>query len=781
MTIFFCTFAPDFMKKTTCILSILLLGFFICSTYGQNGIIKGFVYDNSNGEPVAFCPVQLKGTSYGAITERNGSFVISKIPSGNYILQIFFFGYDTLSEPIRVENNTQTKRYLMKPSKVFLDAVQVTASEQRVITETRTSVISITPKEMTKMPSIGGQPDFAQYLQVLPGIISTGDQGGQMYVRGGTPIQNMVLLDGMLVLNPFHSIGLFSVFDNDLMSMADIYTGGFGAEFGGRVSSVMNIHTKDGNRKRISGKIDANTFGAKLLLEGPIIKLKEERNVSLSYILSAKGSYLEETSKLFYRYADTNGLPFNYLDIYGKISLAAKNGTKLNIFGFNFADQVFYQNIAKYKWNNYAIGTNFLIIPGDAPVTLEGTIAYSNYGIKLNDFFNNRQDSSSISGFTANLNISYYIDKHVLNVGAELLGYRTSYSFYSTPYYLVTQNDNTSDIGIYAKFKYNFRNKLLIEPGFRLQYYGSLNTASPEPRLAMKYNITPKIRLKLAAGLYSQNYVAATSDRDVVNLFYGFLSSPDDLPHYFDGKEVQKNLQRGQHVILGLEFDMIPHTTINIEGYFKNFSLLTSLNRYKIYEDNMAYADKPEMERKDYIFENGMAYGGDFTAKFEHKGFYIWLVYSLGWVTRYDGVITYSPHFDRRHNINLLFSYSCGKRQSWQFDIRWNFGSGFPFTQNQGYYPNYLPTNGIGDDYATSNEDISFFLADLNKARLPDYHRLDLNIKKKFFLGERNIIELNVGATNVYNYSNIFYVNRISNEIIYQLPILYSFGISWTF
>ena len=229
-----------------------------------------------------------------------------------------------------------------------------------------------------------------------------------------------------------------------------------------------------------------------------------------------------------------------------------------------------------------------------------------------------------------------------------------------------------------------------------------------------------------------------------------------------------------------MDFLQIPHTTINIEGYFKNFSQLISLNRYKIYDDNEFYADKPELQRKDYIFEKGKAYGGDITIKFEYKNLYVWFVYSLGWTNRYDGVLTYSPHYDRRHNINLVASYACGKRQSWQFDLRWNFGSGFPYTQNQGYYPQYIPT-GIGDDYVTANENLDFILGDLNAARLPAYHRLDFNIKKRFFIGEHNILELNAGATNIYNYKNIFYINRISNQIIYQLPILYSFGLNWTF
>ena len=237
--------------------------------------------------------MQLKGTQLGAMTERSGAFIITRIPEGTYVLSVKYFGYTTIEDTIVVGRSTITKRYLLKKSNTILDEFEVTADAQRRVQETRTSVISITPKEIAKMPSIGGQPDFAQYLQVLPGVISTGDQGGQLYVRGGTPIQNMLLIDGMLLYNPFHSIGLFSVFDTEIINTADVYTGGYGAEFGGRISSVMDIKTRDGNKKRTSGKIDLNSFGAKLLLEGPLVKLKEEKGTSLSYIASIKGSYLE--------------------------------------------------------------------------------------------------------------------------------------------------------------------------------------------------------------------------------------------------------------------------------------------------------------------------------------------------------------------------------------------------------------------------------------------------------------------------------------------------------
>jgi len=755
--------------------SILFLFSFLLLHCGfaQTGVVKGFVYDASNGEPVRFCMVRLESTAFGSMTDQNGNFFIDKIPNGSYMVAVTMFGYETLTDSIKVNYNVQQKRYLIQPSSHTLDAVQIDAEGQRRVQETRTSVITITPKDISKMPSIGGAPDFAQYLQVLPGIVSTGDQGGQIYIRGGTPIQNMLLLDGMLIYNPFHSIGLFSVFDTEILSSADVYTGGFGADFGGRISSVMDIKTKDGNKKRISGKVDANLFGAHALIEGPFVKLNEDLGgAAISYILSLKGSYLQQSAKVFYPNVK-QGLPYNYWDLYGKISLTAKTGTKLSLFGFNFDDKVNYSLVANYNWKNWGLGAHFLIVPGEVPMSMEGTVSYSAYKSAMNDA-GYKPRSTSLNGTLFKWTFNYFVGRSVFSAGVDVNLFTTKYSYPDINNVIVPLDPGyTTDLAIFVKYKYNFKDKLLIEPSFRLQCYFTLPAVSPEPRLALKYNITNKIRLKLAGGLYSQNFVALTSDRDVVNLFYGFLSSPKDwqLPEGgFFGKDVKNNLQKSQHVVFGIELDVLKYTNINIEGFFKNFSQLTSTNRYKQYE-----ADK------DFLWEKGVAYGGDITVKFEHKDFYLWAVYSLGWVKRTDQEITYNPHFDRRHNINILASYQWGKkRKSWQADVRWNFGTGFPFTQTQAFLPN-LGYGHISDDWMQSNEEIYIYLADINKGRLPAYHRLDLSLKKKFFIGERHIFELSASVTNVYDYSNIFYVDRLTTNIIYQLPILYSVGVAWSF
>ena len=760
------------LKKYILFVSIFLSGILAVA---QNAVIKGFTYDESTGESLPYCTIQLMGTSFGALSDVSGAFLINKIPAGTYTVKVSLLGYVDLFDTVEVfSNTTLTKRYSISPNSQTLDAVQIVGENTRKEQETRTSVISVTPKDMGKMPAIGGQPDFAQYLQVLPGIISTGDQGGQLYVRGGTPVQNMLLMDGVILYNPFHSIGIFSVFDMDIMSSADVYTGGFGAEFGGRISSVMDIKTRDGNKKRLAGKVDLNNIGGQLLLEGPLLKLKEDRKTSISFILSGKGSFLDKSSKAFYPYVDNpDGLPYSFWDLYGKLTLATKNGTRWNIFGFNYDDRVKYSSVANYGWDNWGIGSNFLIVPGDAPTTIEGSLAYSKYTSELQDVnFDPRK--SSMDGFTFNLGFNYYLGKSLLKVGIDVVGYNTYYEYYTIYHAQRKIEDHTTDMSLFVKYKYNFRNKLLIEPGFRLQYYYSLGEVSPEPRLALKYNILPNLRLKLAAGMYSQNLVSIISDRDVVSLFNGFLSSPlesDLLPNTLinDDKEVKGRLQKSQHAILGLEYDPINPLSINIEGYFKNFSQLISANRYKMVESD-----------NEFIWEKGQAYGGDISVKYEQKGVYIWFVYSLGWVKRNDGKVNYFPHFDRRHNINLVASYSFGKRRSWEINCRWNFGTGFPFTQTQAYYPHYDPTY-INDDYVSANEDVFFLLAGLNEARLPSYHRLDLGAKKKFFLGPRHSLELYFSMTNIYNYKNVFYVNRTTNDVVYQLPFLYYFGMTWRF
>ncbi len=767
---------------------LLVLLTLICTaiSFGQNtGTIKGFVYDKATGEPVIFSNVYLQKTTYGSSTDVNGYFIITRIPQGSYILMVTYLGYDTLRIPVDIEPESDiSKQLYLTGSAINLETISISAEYQEARTETKTSVIKITPKDIGQIPAIGGQPDLAQYLQVMPGVVFTGDQGGEIYIRGGSPIQNKVLLDGVTIYKAFHSIGLFSVFETDIIRSADIYTGGFGAEYGGRISSVMDIRTRDGNRQRISGKAGISTFGANLLLEGPLQKPTPEKGGSIGFILTSKGSFLEQSSKVFYEYIDTAGLPFNFIDLYGKLSFQASNGSKINFYGFHYRDKVDqYKALSDFNWNSTGIGTNFLVIPGKSDFIMEGHVAYSDYTISLTEE-TNPERTSAISGFDIGLDFTYFLGKDELKFGISQVGSNTDYFFVNAAGMEIEQVENTTEMGLFAKYKMT-AGKFLIEPSFRVQWYASLSEVSPEPRLALKYNVTNHFRLKFAGGLYSQNLIAARSERDVVNLFYAIISGPDNLPSYFDGEVRTSALQKASHLILGSEFDIGGKMTMNLEGYYKYFGQLTNLNRNKIYDENKN-PEQPALLKEDFILEKGDAYGLDFTLKYDQRNFYFWFVYSYAYVNRYyediDSVMQqYYPHFDRRHNLNLVGTYRFGSQLTWEVSARWNFGSGFPFTQTQGYYEKIKFDEGIYSDYTVTNGELGIIYADLNEGRLPAYHRLDLNFKKKFYLSENTKLDIDLSLVNVYNRDNVFYRDRITGEIVYQLPFMPSLSLALSF
>lgn len=746
----------------------------------QTGSVRGFIYDKQSGEPVLFSPVFLKGTTFGATTDVNGFYSITRVPAGTYTLMVAALEYDTVTAQIEIKaNDVVAKQLFVTKSVINLKGVDISAEREARKTEVQTSVTKITPKEIRMVPAVGGEPDLAQYLQVLPGVVFSGDQGGQLYIRGGTPVMNKVLLDGMIIYNPFHSIGLFSVFDTDILRNADVYTGGFSAEYGDRISSVMDITTRDGNKKRITGKLSGSTFSSKMLLEGPIKKQKDTGGSSASFVLSYKNSYLDKSSKVFYDYIDEDGLPYNFNDIYGKVSLNGENGSKLSVFGFSFEDNAKFEDIADIGWKSTGFGSNFILVPGGSNTLMDGVFAFSQYKVTQQEA-DDKPRFSLVNGFNLGLNFGSFINRDELKFGFEVLGFRTEYETYGVSDVKNEQVENTTEFGTFFKYRVT-RDKFVIEPSVRFQYFASLSEFSPEPRIGMKFNVHDRLRIKAAAGLYAQNLISTVSDRDVVNLFYGFLSGPENLPDEFRGAEVKSKLQKSQDVIAGFEFDITKNLDLNVEFYHKKFKQLTNVNRAKVYPDNGQFSDKPDTLVKDFIIEEGFAQGMDVVLKYEFKKMYLWAVYSLGFVERTDESKTYTPHFDRRHNVNLVASYTFGKNLNWEVTARWNYGSGFPFTPTQSFYESLDFSEGLYTDPNTTNGGFATGYGEINSRRLPDYHRLDLSVKKSWLLTKNSNLEVIGSMINVYNRDNIFYFDRIRGKRIDQLPAIPSLGVNLTF
>ena len=761
------------MKKQFFTLLALFCLFLLGATTAtaQKSDVRGYLFDKSNGQPIPYATVTISTTPInGATTDVQGFFNISDVAVGNYTLAANAVGFDSSGVAITVQAGRLVNQTLyMNPSEVQLRTLEVTSRKEAKRADVQVSVTRVSATQIKALPSTGGEPDLAQYLQVLPGVVFTGDQGGQLYIRGGSPIQNKIMIDGMTIYNPFHSIGFFSVFETETLRNVDVYTGGFGPEYGGRTSAVVDIQTREGNKKRFAGIVSGSPFQAKLLVEGPIVPLTED-GTSVSFMVTGKHSVLPQTSKVLYPNINPNGLPFGYTDGFAKISLNTKGGTRANAFGFSFNDNVALSNNANINWASTGGGVNFKIIPGTKTI-ISGRITGSDYAIALKEA-DGKPRTSRIAGFDAGFDFSNYFKNGELTYGVEVTGTRTDFSFVNALGVKIDNNENNTDLGGYIKYKIKlFNNKLILEPGLRTQYYASLQQFSPEPRLGLKWNVTDHIRLKAAGGYFSQNLISAVSERDIVNLFVGFLSSPDDL--YTPGSTKNKTsnyLQTAWHAIGGVEFDVTKHLTFNVEPYYKWYPQLIALNRNKTNSNDPNFAT-----------EEGRAYGIDFSTRFERKYFNITANYSYSFVNRFDGTQTYPTSFDRRHNVNVFGSYAFGKYHKWELGARWNLGSGFPFTLTQGFYEDQNITS-VGQNVLTGNGNVGVIYSDTrNGGRLPYYHRLDMSLKRTFMFTKYTGLDVTASVTNVYNRPNIFYFDRIQYDRVNQLPILPSIALAFKF
>lgn len=741
---------------------------FSITLIAQDATIRGVVLDEETGDPIIYANVYISGTSNGVSTNLDGFYNITVSP-GTYRLVCDYLGYDsTVVEVTVVANQILNQSLTLKESSVQLSTVDVSARRDEARTEVKISSVTVTKKELKAIPATGGEADLAQYLQVLPGVVFTGDQGGQLYIRGGSPVQNRVLMDGMTIINPFHSIGFFSVFETEIIKNVEVLTGGFNAEYGGRISAVIDITTRDGNKKNLGGLVSVSPFQAKALIEGPIRKLDDNGN-SVSYILTGKHSYINETSKTLYSYIDTAGLPFSYTDLYGKVSFNGGNGSKLNLFGFNYTDRVNYTNVADLGWVSNGVGLDFTVIPGTSKMIIGGKFTYSNYDIQILED-DSKPRSSEIGGFLAGLDFTYYGDNSEFKYGFNVTGNRTDFQFTNLFGNTINETQNTTELAGFMKFRKSL-DKLIIEPSIRFQYYAALSEATFEPRLGVKLNASDRFRLKFAGGYYTQDLISAVNEQDIVNLFVGFISAPSDVAQPNSTVDAESRLQKSIHAIGGIEFDISDKLELNIEPYFKAFPQLISLNR-----------NKQNVSDPNFITETGSARGIDFLLQYRSNNIFVWTAYSLGYVRRNDGEQEYPTHFDRRHNANFILSYKFGRNDNWESSVRWNFGTGFPFTLTQGFYNNLPFSNGIDSDIIGDNGNLGIIYSeDRNSGRLPVYHRLDASIKYIYEFSRSSQLEITGSLTNVYNRENIFYFDRVEYERVNQLPIIPSIGAVYSF
>ncbi len=711
----------------------------------DTGILRGLVTDSTTAEALAFSSAYIKELKIGANTDTRGYFLITSVPANqNFTLVVSYVGYSTKTMTIRVSKG-KLSHYNIKlaPANIQMRTIE-SIGERIKATDSKISIDRISAKQLELTPK-GVESDVFRTIKYLPGVTSTSDVSARYYVRGGTSDQNLVLVDGITIYNPFHALGLFSVVDPDIVNSIEFFKGGFGAQFGGRLSSVMNIILKDGNKNRLSSKLSGSFLSGKFLVEGPMGEG--------SFIITGRKSFSNQIIKKF---LNENNVPVDFYDISFKANYIDADflpGSKFSVNGFSSSDNLNNADpsIEDYNWKSNAFGFKWFQA-SDAPLFFELGLSVSNFnGSTVPKFSGKTPLDNKVSDLALKMDFTYVFENRgEINVGFHVQQIATDLNFVNALGAPVTFNTSGANIifyGIYKLAQFDF---------FKLDFGTRVNLTTLS-RNSSKKGLEPRINLTLipfsnfsvkgSAGIFQQELTTINDENEVINIFEPWIVIPDYLPP-----------TTATHYIIG--FDYTPFTSLNLglEYYYKRTNNLPIVNKEKISSTD-----------RDFISGEGESYGIESSIKLDIEPVTFSTSYTLAYAYRTVNSLRYYPKYDIRHSFNASLEFNLGS--GWNTGIVWIYNSGLPFTQIVGFYDKYYFDN-IFTSWVNFDPRRPYgILGVQNIERLPTYHRLDFTVSKKFIFDPFNI-DLSFSIINVYNRQNIFYYKRDTGERVNMLPFL---------
>lgn len=760
-----------FRLRRSCVLSrvikglgcLLCLVFAVRGVYAQTALVRGFVTDAANGEALQNVNVVLVDSIEvvrGSATNAAGFYAISRLPAGRYVLRATFIGYRTHIDTLNLSaDDVRSVTFTMtRSSAEELDEVIVESDEDGGATGLTAGVQTIRPVEIERVPTPGVSGDLATYLTTLPGVVNTGDQGGQFFIRGGEPSQNLVLLDGILVYQPFHVLSFYSAFSTDVLRQVDFYAGGFSAKYGGRLSSVVDITSRNGNNKAFEGSVSVSPFIVAGLFEGPLWPGR------VSYLASLRQSVVEQgASRLI-----GQEVPFRFNDAFLKVHGLVTRNSRLSFTGLRTTDQgrIGQGESARQlgtflpeavRWQNDAYGLHYLFLPGSLPVLADMNFSVSQLRSTLGP-----KQRPTRSSSTARLNFSVDITQYggladvkwglfarTLELKSRLNGLFQN---------LRVEREYVTEAGMYLEPDFKLSGELNIEPSLRIHAFPSKNEVYVEPRIRAVWQ-RGRDRFSGAAGFYHQEIVGISDRRDAANVFTAWAAVPiGEVPS-------------AVHAILGYQRDLGGGMTMVAEGYWKHLSNLfvPEWTAFPRLTTNLQQA-------------KGKVLGLDTRLEVRRPRYYAYISYGLSSV-RYEAMqasipvwfgsrsLNYRPAHDRRHQINALFST---RWRGIEASVRWQFGSGLPYSRALGF-DGFILMDGEVDVFTEQGDRRVVYERPFNGV-LPTYHRLDLSLERKFTMRGSEATAL-FSLINAYDRDNIFYLDLFTLRRVGQLPLLPSLGL----
>ncbi len=735
--------------------------------HAQFAVLRGHVQDSATHSPLSGANVRLVSESEtrGTATDAGGDFVVANVPPGRYVLAVTHVGYDDFTDTLDVDFGARLEASVsLVAARQELEEVVVESDEGNDTVTMGPGHVQIRSAALQRVPMPDVSADLMAFLVTRPGVVTTGDRGGNLFIRGGTPAQNLVLIDGMRIFQPFHIVGFYSVFPADVLAQADVYAGGFGARYGGRISSVIDVTTRSGSKEKVTGSASLAPFLASVRAEIPFV----ENRVSI--LASARESVIERIAP------DVLGieLPYRFGDRFAKIHAYLNQTSTLSatyLHSFDEGDVAGIEGERRLStWDNTAVGARYVYLPPDYPVLTELALYGTRYASRYVPA-GGEERVSDVEAVHAEIRFAYLLGLFQLHFG--LFGATTRMDYDLGPPHR-PQRQNLTDGGLYVAGEWDVARRLRLEPGLRIQAYSSRVGSVLEPRLRASW--TPggpagRQTFNAAWGIYHQQILGINNQRDVTDAFTAWAASPDHAP-----------LPRSVHGILGWQRRFGPSLRLGAEAYRRTVDHVS----FPLFDDGFGTA--APLERV-----SGAARGIDLTAEFHRPWLYLYAGYGLSAVEyRHErprrvlrpgqgGLVetielvreTFSPPHDRRHQLNLLAQI---RSNPYRFSVRWQYGSGVPFTPIHGYFRAVRPAGPDDAAFHDAAGALQVSFADPYSRRLPSFHRLDVSAERDFDFEGWSIV-VQAGLINVYDRENIFSYDLLLGRRVDQLPIIPSAGL----
>lgn len=739
----------------------------------QSRVLEGRVLSSDDSTPVHGAVVRALGSPASALADDSGRFTLA-VPAG--ALRLVVAGIGIRPDTIAVAAGVASVRIFARPLAVVLHPIGVlgrSAARARFDTLAQTSTVTLSGAEIRHAPGLL-EPDVIRAVQLLPGTVARNDYSIGYDVRGGEADQNLVQLDGVTIFNPSHLAGLFSTFDANAVDHVDFLTGGFPAEYSGRLSSVLDVKIRDGDHTRVHGSGAVSLLSSKLLLEGPV--------GPVSFLLSARRTYADEVISL----VSSNTLPYYFTDLLGKFDLPYGDDGDLAITGYWGRDVLSPNLIAasagqsavdlRFDWGNALLGLDWRQPIGSALFRQRVSVTTFSTTLALEPNLVRYGNPARLWSASSTLFLTPG-GGHQLTLGAELEQYDLRYTvenpaiasplsggrrggqadvspaFYDTRY-------RPGVLSGFVDDQWRPSSALLARAGVRVSRVSGAGVTDVSPRASLKVFLTPDQAITASAGRYYQVVQSLSDQNSPIQIYQFWVGANDRIP-----------VARSDQIVVGYDRWFGGTTELNVEGYRKTFDQLIRPNTALALRDTGAV----------YLPVNGNAWGVDVLVRREVGRVRGWIAYGFLHTIRRSAGLVYPPPQDRRHTLNVVLE-APGPLHS-DLGIRFGYGSPLPYTALIGTWDHgvYSPTYG-GFTGEPRTEPAG---GTLDGARYPSYARVDVGFRwhgRRWGLAWQPYLDVaNVlDRRNVFAYFYETEKTPATRTVLYQLPVLISFGVDFS-